>query len=73
VVGFKIQGCQFCDIILTMVNSKLLEILVCPICKSKLHYNKTTNELVCKLDRLAYPIRDDIPIMLENEARQLET
>ena len=55
-----------------MINSKLLDILVCPICKSKLIFNKTTNELICKFDRLAYPIKDDIPIMLENQARQIE-
>ncbi len=55
-----------------MINSKLLDILVCPICKSQLIFNKTTNELICKFDRLAYPIKDDIPIMLENQARQIE-
>lgn len=54
-----------------MLNSKLLDILVCPICKSQLIYNKTTNELICKLDRLAYPIVDDIPVMLEDQARQI--
>ena len=45
---------------------------MCPICKSQLIFNKTTNELICKFDRLAYPIKDDIPIMLENQARQIE-
>ncbi len=55
-----------------MLNSKLLDILVCPICKNQLIYNKTNNELICKFDRFAYPIRDDIPIMLEDEARQIE-
>ena len=54
-----------------MLDSKLLDILVCPICKNKLIYNKTTNELICKLDRLAFPIKDDIPIMLEEQARQI--
>jgi uncharacterized protein len=49
----------------------LLNILVCPLCKSKLIYQKEVHELICKFDRLAYPIRDDIPVMLENEARKL--
>lgn len=53
------------------MNRKLLDILVCPICKGPLHYHKDDNELVCKADRLAYPIRDDIPVMLEDEARKL--
>lgn len=53
------------------MDRKLLEILACPICKGPLHYDKTKSELVCKADRLAFPIRDDIPVMLENEARQL--
>jgi len=49
----------------------LLDILVCPVCKGALHYDKARAELVCKADRLAFPIRDDIPVMLEDEARQL--
>jgi hypothetical protein len=53
------------------LNNKTLEILVCPVCKAKLKYQPSTNELICKIDRLAYPIRDDIPVMLEEEARQL--
>lgn len=53
------------------MDKKLLEILVCPVCKGPLVYNKAEGELVCKADRLAYPIRDDIPVMLEEEARQL--
>lgn len=53
------------------MDKKLLDILVCPICKGKLIYQKHTDELICKADRLAYPIRDDIPIMLEEEAREL--
>lgn len=52
-----------------MINSNLLDLLVCPICKAKLIYSKDTNELICKFDRLAYPIENDIPIMLENKAR----
>lgn len=53
------------------MDKKLLDILVCPICKGPLLYNKEQRELVCKADRLAYPIRDDIPVMLEDEARHL--
>jgi len=49
----------------------LLDILVCPVCKGALLYDKARAELVCKADRLAFPIRDDIPVMLEDEARQL--
>lgn len=54
-----------------MVDRKLLEILVCPVCKGPLHFDKAKSELVCRIDRLAYPIRDDIPVMLEGEARRL--
>ncbi|MHB1233476.1 MAG: Trm112 family protein [Burkholderiales bacterium] len=53
------------------MDTKLLEILVCPLCKGPLVYRKDRQELVCKPDRLAYPIRDDIPVMLEDEARKL--
>jgi len=53
------------------VDKKLLDILVCPVCKGPLRYDKERSELVCKADRLAYPIRDDIPVMLEDEARSL--
>jgi uncharacterized protein len=56
-----------------MLDKNLLEILVCPLCKNKLHYNKTSGELICKVDRLAYPIRDEIPIMLDSEAREIST
>lgn len=54
-----------------MVDKKLLDILACPICKSSLIYDKARQELICKPDRLAFPIRDDIPVMLEEEARVL--
>ncbi len=54
------------------MDKKLLDILVCPICKGKLVYLKDAKELICKADRLAYPIRDDIPVMLVDEARTLE-
>ncbi|MCW8902513.1 MULTISPECIES: Trm112 family protein [Sedimenticola] len=53
------------------MDKKLLDILVCPLCKSKLTYNKKAGELICKADRLAFPIRDGIPVMLEEEARSL--
>ncbi len=53
------------------MNQKLLQILVCPVTKGPLIYNKTTNELISKSARLAYPIRDGIPVMLEDEARKL--
>jgi uncharacterized protein YbaR (Trm112 family) len=53
------------------MDAKLLEILVCPLCKGPLVYRKEAGELVCKPCRLAYPIRDDIPVMLEEEARRL--
>ena len=53
------------------MDKKLLEILVCPLCKSELIYKKDEQELICKADRLAFPIRDGIPVMLENEARKL--
>ena len=53
------------------MDAKLLDILVCPLCKSSLIYRKSDQELVCRACRLAYPIRDDIPVMLEDEARKL--
>lgn len=49
------------------MDARLLEILVCPICKGPLDYLKDKQELVCKADRLAYPIRDGIPVMLVEE------
>jgi uncharacterized protein YbaR (Trm112 family) len=54
-----------------MMDTKLLQILVCPITKGPLTYNKATNELISKSARLAYPIKDGIPVMLEDEARKL--
>lgn len=53
------------------MDARLLEILACPVCKGTLVYRRESQVLVCRLDRLAYPIRDDVPIMLEEEARQL--
>ena len=54
------------------VDPKLLELLVCPLTKGTLSYSREKNELVSESGRLAYPIRDGIPIMLVSEARQLE-
>ncbi|NOX26692.1 MAG: Trm112 family protein [Gammaproteobacteria bacterium] len=54
-----------------MIDKKLLDILVCPVSKAPLIYDKSKNELICKASALAYPIRDGIPVMLESEARQI--
>ncbi len=54
-----------------MLDTKLLDILACPLCKSSLHYDKVKDELICRADRLAFPVRDGIPVMLEDEARTL--
>jgi len=53
------------------MDAKLLDILVCPVCKGNLEYRKEEQELLCHACKLAYPIRDGIPVMLEDEARQL--
>jgi len=53
------------------MDAKLLQILVCPVTKGPLIYNKATNELISKSARLAYPIKDGIPVLLEDEARKL--
>jgi uncharacterized protein YbaR (Trm112 family) len=53
------------------MDKKLLDILVCPICKGKLVYKADAAELICKVDRLGFPIRDGIPVMLQLEAREL--
>ena len=54
-----------------MLDKKLLSILVCPVSKAPLEYNAEAEELVCKASGLAYPVRDGIPVMREEEARQL--
>jgi len=54
-----------------MIDKKLLEILVCPVTKGPLIYDKENQELISKSARLAYPIRDGIPVMLEEDAREL--
>ncbi len=53
------------------VDAQLLDILVCPICKGPLEYDKSAQELICRSDKLVYPIRDGIPIMWADEAREL--
>jgi uncharacterized protein YbaR (Trm112 family) len=53
------------------MDTKLLDILVCPLCKSPLVYRKAAQELICKADQLAYKIADGIPVMLVDEARKL--
>ncbi len=54
------------------MDSRLLDILVCPICKGPLQYRKAEQELICKADRLAFAIRDGIPVMLEDDARKID-
>ncbi len=55
------------------VDKKLLAILVCPLCKGELIFDKENEEFVCRAEKLAFPIQDDIPIMLASEARHLGT
>ena len=53
------------------MDTRLLDVLVCPLCKGPLKYDRERQELVCRAYRLAYPIRDGIPVMLADEARQM--
>ena len=53
------------------LDARLLDILACPVCKGPLRYERKEALLICRADRLAFPIRDDIPVMLEDEARVL--
>jgi len=53
------------------MESRLLEIIACPVCNGKLYFNQEKQELVCKADGLAFPVREGIPVLLENEARTL--
>jgi uncharacterized protein len=55
------------------LDSKLLDILACPICKGPLRWHRDEQCLVCRPDRLAFPVRDGIPVMLEGEARELNS
>jgi uncharacterized protein YbaR (Trm112 family) len=64
------EGVMDADI--SKVDVKMLELLVCPLTKARLSYDKTRNELVSESARLAYPIRDGVPIMLVSEARKIE-
>ncbi|MBB1316487.1 Trm112 family protein [Shewanella sp. SR43-4] len=52
-------------------DKKLLEIVACPVCKGKLEYDKESQQLICKFDKLAYPITEGIPVLLENRATTL--
>lgn len=54
------------------MDKNLIEILACPICKGEIVYDSSNQELICKFDRLAYPVVNDIPVMLESRARRLE-
>ncbi len=54
------------------MDHRLLEIVACPVCKGKLIYDAANNELICKIERLAYPIKDGIPVLLESEARKMK-
>jgi uncharacterized protein YbaR (Trm112 family) len=53
------------------LDNKLLDILACPLCKGPLQWHREAEVLVCRADRLAFPVREDTPIMLEEEARSL--
>ncbi|MGL6259140.1 Trm112 family protein [Vibrio sp. WXL103] len=53
------------------MDHRLLEIVACPVCKGKLTYDKDKQELICKFDRLAYAIKEGIPVLLEAEARTI--
>lgn len=57
---------------IAVMESRLLDILVCPLCKGRLEHDRQQAELVCRADRLAFPLRDGIPVMLESEARALD-
>lgn len=53
------------------MDHRLLEIVACPVCNGKLNYTQNKQELICKVDSLAFPVREGIPVLLENEARAL--
>ncbi|SCC32506.1 protein YcaR [Kosakonia oryziphila] len=53
------------------MDHRLLEIIACPVCNGKLYYSQDKQELICKIDSLAYPVREGIPVLLETEARSL--
>lgn len=60
------------DLNISRPDPKMLELLVCPVTKGRLIYDRETNELISEKARLAYPIKDGVPIMLESEARRIE-
>jgi uncharacterized protein len=60
------------DLNISRPDPKMLELLVCPATKGRLIYDRETNELISEKAKLAYPIRDGVPIMLESEARRIE-
>jgi len=53
------------------METRLLDLLVCPLCKGRLYVNSTRTELICRGDRLGFPVRDGVPVMLEDQARSL--
>ena len=55
------------------MDTRLLEIMACPACKGPLRYHRAEQVLVCRMDRLAFPVKEGVPVMLEEEARQLVT
>jgi uncharacterized protein YbaR (Trm112 family) len=57
----------------SIMEKNLLEILACPVCKGELLYDSANQELVCRFDRLAYPVINDIPVMLESRARRMSS
>lgn len=60
------------DVNISRPDPKMLELLVCPVTKGRLIYDRDSNELISEKARLAYPIKDGVPIMLESEARRIE-
>ena len=56
-----------------MLDKKLLEILACPLCKGDLYYEKIDKELICLVDSLAFPVKDEVPVMLVDSARKIST
>lgn len=55
------------------MDHRLLEIVACPVCKGKLTYDKDNEQLLCKFDGVAYPIKDNIPVLLESEAQKMSS
>lgn len=53
------------------LDYNLMEIVACPVCKGKLYYDKQQDELICKFDRLAFPVNDGIPVLIEEQAREM--